>query len=245
MRDEMAHISRRERFHCRMEGALLTVIVALFFYRSLLAVPFLLPLYLWYGKQRRRSVRKKQKRELSVQFKDAILAILANQRAGYSVENAFRQAYEDMLLLYGRMSPICRELYTIVSGLSNNIVLEKLLCDFGKRSGIEDIMEFAEVFAAAKRSGGNMTEVMERCVSVIEEKLATEREIQVLISAKEMEQRIMNVIPFGILLYISVTSKGFFDVLYHNLAGICIMSVCLAVYVGAVILSSKIVNIEV
>ena len=90
-----------------------------------------------------------------------------------------------------------------------------------------------------------MTEVMERCVCVIEEKLVTEREIQVLISAREMEQKIMNVVPFGILLYISVTSKGFFDVLYHNLAGVCIMTVCLAVYVGAVILSSKIVNIEV
>lgn len=106
-------------------------------------------------------------------------------------------------------------------------------------------MEFAQVFAAAKRNGGNLTEVIERSASIIEEKVETEKEIQILVSARKLEQRIMNVVPFGILLYISVTSKGFFDVLYHNPAGIIIMTVCLAVYVAAVLLSGKIVNIEV
>lgn len=239
------YISRKDRFKYRAEGIVLLIIIALFFYRSLFAVPFLLPVYLLYGRQRKRKLIQNRKKELAIQFKDALLAVSANQRAGYSVENAFRQAYEDMILLYGRASPICKELYTVIIGLSNNLILEKLLYDFGKRSGIEDIIEFAEVFAAAKRNGGNMTEVIERSVSVIEEKIGTEREIQVLISAKEMEQKIMNIVPFGILLYISITSKGFFDVLYHNLPGVCIMTVCLMIYIGAVMLSSKIVNIEV
>lgn len=188
---------------------------------------------------------RQTEKETAVQFKDAILAVSANQKAGYSVENAFRQSYEDMALLYGKNSVICRELGMIIAGLGNNMVLEKLLYNFGKRCGVEDVMEFAEVFAAAKRNGGNLTEVIERCASVIEEKVETEKEIQVLISARQMEQKIMNIVPFGILLYINATSRGFFDVLYHNVPGAVIMTLCLLVYMAAVLLSRKIVSIEV
>ena len=125
------------------------------------------------------------------------------------------------------------------------MVLEDMIYGFGKRSGVDEIMEFAQVFAAAKRNGGNLTQVIERSASVIEDKVETEKEIQIVISARKLEQKIMNVVPFGILLYISATSKGFFDVLYHNPAGVLVMTVCLAVYMAAVLLSRKIVNIEV
>ena len=106
-------------------------------------------------------------------------------------------------------------------------------------------MEFAEVFSAAKRGGGNLTEVIGRSVAVIEDKIETEKEIQVVISARQMEQKVMNVVPFGILLYISIVSRGFFQVLYKNVIGVAVMTVCLAVYLGAVWLSNRIVDIEV
>lgn len=236
---------KKENLKCTLEGIAVILLLSLFFYRSLLALPFLTPVYLLYRKEKRRTVLKNRRKETAMQFKDAILAVSANQKAGYSVENSFRQSYEDMALLYGKESIICRELHGILTGLNNNLVLEKLLYDFGKRSGVEDIIEFAEVFSAAKRNGGNLTEVIERSVSVIEDKVETEKEIQVLVSAKQMEQKVMNVVPFGILLYINATSKGFFDVLYHNIPGVLIMTACMGIYIAAVLLSKKIVNIEV
>lgn len=220
-------------------------LIAFFFYRSFWALPFLFPVFWLYQKEATDTYVSKRRKETAIQFKDAILSVSANQKAGYSVENAFKQAYADMVLLYGKGSIICKELGMIISGLGNNIVLEKMLFDLGRRSGVEEISEFAEVFAAAKRNGGNLTEIIERSASVIEQKVETEKEIQVLISARKLEQKIMNVVPFGILAYISVTSKGFFDVLYHNPAGVVIMTVCLIIYIGAVLLSRKIVNIEV
>lgn len=238
-------LSKKDRIQCVIEGIMVIVLFAWFFYRSVLALPFLTPVYLLYQHERRKALGKKRQKEAAVQFKDAILSASANQKAGYSIENAFQQAYEDMDLLYGKESMICEELYTIVAGLKNNVPIESLLYDFGKRSGVEDIIEFSQVFAVAKRSGGNLTEIIERSASVIEDKVETEKEIQVVISARQMEQRIMNIVPFGILLYISAASKGFFDMLYKNAAGIIIMSLCMAVYVGAVFLSGKITDIGV
>ena len=240
-----ALLNKKDRMQCVIEGSMVMGLFAWFFYRSVLALPFLVPVYLIYWCERRKMLVKKRKKEAAVQFKDAILSASSNQKAGYSIENAFQQAYEDMALLYGKESVICKELYIIVAGLKNNIPIENLLYDFGKRSGVEDIIEFSQVFAVAKRSGGNLTEIIERSASVIEDKVETEKEIEVVISARQMEQRIMNVVPFGILLYINAASKGFFNVLYKNAAGIVIMSACMATYVGAVFLSGKITDIEV
>ena len=47
----------------------------------------------------------------------------------------------------------------------------------------------------------------------------TEREIQVQIASRKMEQKVMNVIPLFILLYLKVTSMDFLNVLYGNVAG--------------------------
>jgi len=120
-----------------------------------------------------------------------------------------------------------------------------LLLSLGERSGITDIREFGNVFAIAKRNGGNMTDILMRTSTVIGKKMEIDREIQVLISAKRMEQQIMNMVPFAIIVYISFTSPGFFDVLYHNALGVGIMTVCLVVYFIAYHISSRIIEISV
>ena len=51
--------------------------------------------------------------------------------------------------------------------------------------------------------------------------------------------------PFGIILYMSLTSPGFLEVLYGNLFGVAVMTGCLAVYLFAWWLGNRIVDIEV
>ncbi|MCM1145908.1 MAG: type II secretion system F family protein [Clostridium sp.] len=228
-----------------LEGILLAGIISYFFYQSVWAFLFFLPVVPFFLKWKKKELAGKRRQELSVQFKDAVLSVSANQKAGYSVENAFREAYRDMAMLYGRDSHICKELNYIAKGLDNNMVLEKLLYELGVRSHVQDILQFADVFLIAKRTGGNMTEILSETANSIEEKSAVDKEIQVLLSSKKMEQKIMNVIPFFIIFYISITSKGFFDVLYHNLIGIVIMTCCLFLYLTAFMLSRKIIAIEV
>ena len=228
-----------------LKGAAIILGFAWFFYHSLLAVPVLSPLILPFFVKEKRDLTRKRSRELGIQFRDAIMSVSTNQRAGYSVENAFAEAVGDMTLLYGRGSLIVKELTRIVKGLKNNITLEKLLEDLGERSKNADIREFAGVFAVAKRSGGNMTQMMADTAAVIGEKLTVENEIDVMLASKRMEARIMDIVPFFILVYVGVTSPGFFEPMYHNVTGIAVMSACLALYVFAYLLSEKIIAVEV
>ena len=63
------------------------------------------------------------------------------------------------------------------------------------------------------------------------------------ISAKKMEQTIMDLVPFGIILYIDATTPGFFDSLYHNAAGMALMTALMAVYLAAYLMAEKILDI--
>ena len=222
---------------------MVVLFLSIMFYRSLIAMIFLIPLGIGVWRSEKKKKINKRKKELSIQFKDCIQAVGANLKAGYSVENAFKESITDIKLLYGDNSYMAMELTNIIQGILNNINLEELLLSLGKRSGITDIKEFGEVFAIAKRNGGNMTEVLLRTASVISRKMEIDREIQVLISAKRLEQQIMNLVPFAIIIYISFTSPGFFDVLYHNSLGVCIMTVCLLAYLAAYKISTKIIDI--
>ncbi|MBR2122014.1 MAG: type II secretion system F family protein [Lachnospiraceae bacterium] len=221
------------------------VLLALFFYRSFLAAVFLLPLLFPILKRRKRIREQKRRRQLTVSFREVMNSLTASLKAGYSAENAFRDAYSDMVMLFGRTSPIAQELYRINTGLDANIPVERLLTSFAERTKVEEITEFAEVFSIAKRSGGNMAGILERTSGLIRSRLETEEEIGVMISAKKMEQKIMDVVPFGIVVYIGATSRGFFDTLYHNPAGIAVMTACMCVYLAAFAMSEKIVEIRI
>lgn len=228
------------------EGVLVAAAAGYFFYHSWVACLLLLaPVLFFFLKEKKGELARKQRQELSIQFKDLILAVAANQKAGYSIENAFRESYRDMEMLYGAKGMICMEVKYLIAGLDNNVVLEKLLYNLGMRSSLPDIVQFADVFLIAKRSGGNMTEILSKTAAVVEQKTETDKEIQLMISSKKMEQKIMNLVPFLIIFYIGSTSKGFFDVLYHNVIGVTVMTVCLGFYLAAYMLSRRIVDIEV
>lgn len=219
--------------------------VAYLFYRSLIAMILLSPLIVPILRiiRKKKSVRRRQ--ELEQQFGDALQAITSGLQAGYSVENAIREAYSDMKQMYGENGMITRELFYMVQGVRNNRTPEELMEDLAARSGSEDMREFGELFSIAKRTGGNLTEIIKSCGSTICDKLSTKKEIYTVMSAKRFESRIMDVIPFAIILYIDVSSPGFFQCLYHNIAGIAIMTVCMTVYFLAVLLSEKIMSVEV
>ncbi len=184
-------------------------------------------------------MRKEQLRE---QFKECILSVVSSLQAGYAVENAFLESREDMRSLYGEQSFIYQELEFLRRGLVINITLEEQLADLALRSDCEEIQQFAGIFTIARKSGGNLPEIIKTSANLISQRLETEQEVTLLLAGQKMEQGIMKGMPFGILLYLGVSYPGYFDPLYHNLSGIAVMSLCLALYVAAYLLGEFILQ---
>jgi tight adherence protein B len=165
--------------------------------------------------------------------------------AGYSLEHAFGDARRDLALVYPGEAYIFSELDAIAAGLRVNIPLEELLRDFGERSGTDDICDFANVVTAAKRSGGNLIRIIQKTVRSISDKLAVEEEIKTLIASKRLEEQIMMKMPYGMIFYLRISNGEFMEVLYHNLLGICLMTVFLLLIYAADYWASRIMEISV
>lgn len=231
-------------FYMALE-AMLIGIMAYLFYDSIWAFFLLIPFAVLSLQQKKEQLCQKRKQQLEVEFRDVILSVSSNLQAGYSIENAFEEAYKELVILYGRASLMAQELNLLLRKLANNEQLEDALLNLAKRSGVQDIRDFADIFQIAKRGGGNMQAVIANTAEIIGDKQTVRLEIDTVMSEKKLEQTIMRYIPFLIIFYISITSKGYFESLYHNVTGWLIMTAALVVYGLACKLSDKILNIEV
>ncbi|MCR4909078.1 MAG: type II secretion system F family protein [Lachnospiraceae bacterium] len=245
MNYKVYHFTFREWTIAVCTGAGIAAGIAWIFYKSVLALPALIPIIFLYIRYHREEKKDRRLYELSLEFKEAILAVGGALSAGYSIENAFLSALADMEKLYGRDGLITGELILLSRRLKANENIEDILSDLSDRSGIEDIRDFADVFRSAKRNGGNLSAVIRRAADTISDKIEVRREIETLMSAKRFENRIMQLVPFGILCYIGLTSPDFIEPLYHNPTGVIIMTGCLALYAFAFCLSEKILRIQI
>ncbi|MFP4697747.1 MAG: type II secretion system F family protein [Eubacteriales bacterium] len=227
-------------------GIALFFMIGILFYNRATIGLLLSPLSYFFVKGRKKELLEKQSLELNIQFRDAIYSISSALNAGYSVEMAFRETVKDLSLIYlDPKTHIIVEFNYMVRQIEMNIPIEAILHDFAKRTGIEDIENFSDVFATCKRTGGDIIKVIRNTSKTIAEKIDIKREINLLISQKKFEQKIMSLIPFGIILYLWLSSPGFLDVMYNTGMGIVIMSVCLIIYYLSYLLSKKIMKIEV
>lgn len=220
-------------------------VVGYLFYDNIAAAVLLSPYLYFFVKEKMRDFEEGQKRNLNIQFKDAILAVSFSLNAGYSMENSFRAAVNELIPMYGKQSVIVKEFENIVRRLENNENIENVLNDFANKSQVSDILYFAQVFQYAKRSGGDIIAIIKNTASTIRQKQEVENEIQTIISGKKLEQRVMEIMPFAIIAYLRLTSPEFITPLYGNVTGVVIMTVCLVVYFIADCIARRIVKISV
>lgn len=228
-----------------LSGILFLSGIGYLFYKSFLGIFLLSPFSILYLKYKKNKLIEERKWKLNLEFRDGIMSISSSLNAGYSIENSLSEAIGDLKILYGESSYIVNEFEYMASQIRMNRTIEEVLQEFANRSQLEDIHNFAEVFITAKRTGGDMIKIIRATSKVIGDKVDVKREIKTLITAKQFETKIMNLIPLGIILYMWMFSPGFLDPLYHNLFGIIIMTAALIVYIVSFLLSKKIINIEI
>ena len=180
-----------------------------------------------------------------MQFRDSIQEMSAVLKAGYSVENAIREVSRELIPLYDKDTRIRKEYNLMTHQIDMKMPAAEVLEKFAERTGQEDVEDFVNVFAAAKKSGGDSITIIRNSVRIIRGKIDTEKEIQTMIASKKLEFDIMCAVPFVIILYMKLTFGEFLSVLYGNAAGMIIMTVCLCVYLAAYRIGRKIIRIEV
>lgn len=230
MRYEVYELSKKEWLLYGAEGILGAAVLDYVFYRSIGLFLIMMPMGLLFPLLLKKELKKRRLETLRGQFKDAILAVASGLNAGYSVENAFAVSLKEMEEIHGNDSMIVREIRLILQKVRMNLTFEEALGDFAERSGLDDVKNFADVFLAARKSGGELMKIIARTAEIIGEKIRIQEEILTATASRRMEQKIMSVIPVLIVIYIELTSPGFFGILYTTVGGRILMTICLGIY---------------
>ena len=238
-------LTAKDRLQAVSTAAIGSAVISILFYNCIWGILIMPILFLVIKRRKEKEAAKKRQEEITRQFLDAIRVVSSALFAGFSMENAWIEAQKEIENLYGEKSILYSEISKINRKVAMSVPIEGLIFDFATRTGVEDILSFAEVFRFAKRSGGDMVKIIDTTVRHMKEKQETMQEIEILIAAKRMEQKVMGVIPIFILAYLRLTSDGYLDILYGNPVGIIFMSCALGAYLFATYMAEKIMNITV
>ncbi len=227
----------------KVTGIFLLILYA--FYGTFITAPVFLPVWFLYMRDWIADTAGKKEQQFRTQFRDSIQEMSAVLKTGYSVENAIREVSRELSSLYDKDTRIRKEYNRMAHQIDMKMPVAEVLEKFAERTGQEDVEDFVNVFAAAKKSGGDSIAIIKNAVRIISGKIDTEKEIQTMIASKKLEFDIMCIVPFAIILYMKITFGEFLSVLYGNAAGMIVMTICMCVYLAAYKIGRKIIRIEV
>lgn len=236
----------REKLSCILAADIAILTIGYIFYRSISLSLFFMPLAVFYPGFRAKEIIRKRKDELNLQFREALYSIATSLSAGKSIEAAFRDSQKELSIQYPDPETyILAELRLINQRIEMNETVEEAMADFAARSHLEDIVNFTEVFSICKRTGGNLVHVVRNTVEIISEKIDVKQEINVLLTEKRLEYKVLNLIPIFIVLMLSTSAEEFMAPVFTEPLGRAAMTLALMLFAAACIISRKIMDIEV
>ena len=156
--------------------------------------------------------------------------------------DSFTGAAEDLAVQFSADADIVKEVNLIRIGLDNNIQIEDLLLNFAERSGVEDVRNFANVFATCYKKGGNIKDVIKNTASIIGDKIEIQMELETMVSGQKNEQNIMLVMPVVFIVVLKSMGGDLIDL--ESPIGIISVTIALGIFVLAYFISKKILNIK-
>ena len=122
-----------------------------------------------------------------VEYKEFLLGLISSLESGYSVENAFLEAEQGIVRMFGANSVIAGELHRMNAKVELKAPVERAFLEFAASFPYEEAVNFANIFAFAKRLGGDYIRNIRRTAEKIEQKVELKQEITAAVAEKQME----------------------------------------------------------
>jgi tight adherence protein B len=240
------NMNAKEKIMYIVKAAGAIFLAGMIFYRSIIIAVILCPLAFIYPSIRKKEIIRKRKAELNIQFKDMLYSLSSSLSVSKSIEMAVKDTIKDLEIIYPDPNAyINQEIRWIIRGMELNQPIEELFLDFAKRSGIEDIYNFSEVFSLCNRAGGNLVEIIKNTSGIISDKIETRQEIDVMLAERKFEQKVLSVFPALIVLLLSLNAEEYIRPVFETMIGRIIMTISLILCLAATYISKKIIDIKV
>lgn len=224
---------------------ILTAAIAWVFYNSFLgAVIFPIVMYL-NTKRMKMESGEKFSRKLETEYREMFISVAGALQTGYSIEKAFGESAVSLKLLYGEKSVLLPHLRELNTKVRLRMPVEQAFEELSVKFDNEDLEDFSQIFKVGKRLGGDYVANIRDTTRRISERVEVRQEIRTAIAQQQLELKVMMAMPLGILAYMKLSAPEFLAPSYGNVVGVMIMTVCLAVYAGCIVIGKKITQIRV
>ena len=161
------NFSLKEWIQTVLEIAILTVIVDYLCYRSFWFLLMGIPAGIWYIRWKKKEKIDKRKKRIAYHFQDVLHGLQTAVRAGYDMERAVTECRKELEQIYGTEDELVKELVYMERQMKVGVGVDQLFLDLGLRTGVEDILNFGEIFMISRKSGGNLGDIMEKMARII------------------------------------------------------------------------------
>lgn len=190
----------------------------------------------------RRSRQKREKQLLAAEMKEVLDDLLILLRSGQSLESALLSCFQEMDPKDKKHAyPLFEEMS---AGLKLSYSAEEVLATMAEKSGIEEIRSLSRTIEICKRTEGDTAKVMEQTIRYLKDRMEIQAELKILLAKKQMEQKIMGIMPFGMIFLLLLLSPGYLLPLYQTITGQIVMACAAALMVVSIWMSRKIIQIE-
>lgn len=238
--------SRKEKLAFYAGYALSALAVSLLFYRTVFLSPLLLPFMPKVMEYVRSALNDRRRRKLLEEFKDMLFMVSTSIGAGRSIKAAIAEAVPGVENIYGADSRLVPELKDMCQRMeAGNEKDTEVLMDFAVRTGLEDVIDFVNIYSTCKLTGASLIVALNRAASVIIDKMSIDKEIREAVRRKEREGILIFVMPVVVILFLNVFAPDYIGPLYSTAAGRVIMTAVIASNIAIYGMIRKITSVEI
>lgn len=177
-------------------------------------------------------------------LQEALLSLSTSLKAGQSLARALERCASDLRRLHPRGGPMLQEFDWMVREVEMGLPIDEALLAFRERMDLEEVASLVDSVVTTRRRGGNIVEVMGNVTQMLADRLAIEREIQVMTAQKRTEATILALIPLGIYLVTRMTNPDYLAVFHATVWGQIALGLILLAVTGGYWMAQRMARID-
>lgn len=220
-------------------------VVTWYFYKSILVSIISAAGFTYFIKMYKVEKKNRLKCQIIDEFINLNNLLLAELQTGISVtlayENLAKNIEKSDILKFPKLEP---EILMWINKLNMGEDISVIINEFSERSKDANLMQFANMLSIATKRGGDILSIIMNINSVLNDERQMLYDIEVLITEKKLEQRVLTVTPVFILIFLNYSAYDFISPLYTTVLGRITMSVLLIVFIISFLWAKKITVIK-
>jgi tight adherence protein B len=184
-------------------------------------------------------LRNRRLKRFNLQLVDTLVGMSNALKAGFSITQAIESVVQD------GDPPIAQEFAVFLQQTRVGVSFSDAMSNLEQRVGSEDLTLVVQAIEAARRTGGNLTEVLEKISATIRERLRIENRIRTLTAQGRLQGIVAGAMPAVIAVALVLVDPGMMLPFLHSGVGLAvIVAVAFLILCGALVIR-KIIRIDV